>query len=82
MLSNAQKTEGQGLLHALVQQHMSIVLRACGRHGVQQSVVVRAVGQDGAAQVEDRLLEQAGLDEVEAEYGSGRILGVLNQNSP
>jgi hypothetical protein len=32
MVFNAQKTEGQGLLHALVQQHMSAVLRACARH--------------------------------------------------
>ncbi len=32
VIFNAQKTEGQGLLHALVQQHMSIVLRTCARH--------------------------------------------------
>jgi len=31
VIFNAQKTEGQGLLHALVQQHMSAVLRATGR---------------------------------------------------
>jgi hypothetical protein len=32
VLTNSRKSEGQGLLHALVQQHMSIVLRACARH--------------------------------------------------
>ena len=32
VLANSRKSEGQGLLHALVQQHMSIVLRACARH--------------------------------------------------
>lgn len=32
VLANSSKSEGQGLLHALVQQHMSIVLRACARH--------------------------------------------------
>jgi tetratricopeptide (TPR) repeat protein len=32
VLANSKKSEGQGLLHALVQQHMSIVLRACARH--------------------------------------------------
>ena len=31
VIFNAQKTEGQGLLHALVQQHMSAVLRVTGR---------------------------------------------------
>jgi len=32
VLANSRKSEGQGLLHALVQQHMSLVLRACARH--------------------------------------------------
>ena len=32
VLANSRKSEGQGLLHALVQQHMSLVLRACSRH--------------------------------------------------
>jgi hypothetical protein len=32
VLANSRKSEGQGLLHALVQQHMSVVLRACARH--------------------------------------------------
>jgi len=32
VLVNSRKSEGQGLLHALVQQHMSIVLRTCARH--------------------------------------------------
>jgi len=32
VLANSRKSEGQGLLHALVQQHMSIVLRACAHH--------------------------------------------------
>jgi len=32
VLANSRKSEGQGLLHALVQQHMSLVLRTCARH--------------------------------------------------